>query len=383
MIRILHVVENLGHQAVENWLLRMLAASRDDYTQFHWSFFCVLGEQGSGDERAIRQGAEVVHSPYSLKQKFRFLRFFRNVVKERRIDVLHCHHDVMSAVYLLASIGLPVRRKIVHLHNPDLALPTPNRIKLALLREPMRRLSLQLADRVVGISHHTLRAFTHQDTRKPERDRLVYYGIDTSAFRSGTRDRAVLCSRLCLPLSSKLILFAGRMVSYKNPLFVLEVLENLIKGDPSYIALFVGSGPLTSQLSEIITKRSLEKNTRVLGWRDDLPMLMQNCDIFINPREEGDKQVGKEGLGMVNVEAQAAGLPILMSLGVPEDAIVVPRLIERLPLRAGPLLWAEKISKMLRKRYPSPNECREAVESSPFSLRCGVSSLMTLYSDLS
>ena len=117
IIRVLHVVENLDHQAVENWLLRVFRVASRDYPEYHWTFFCVLGKRGRLDDEARRLGAEVIHSRYELGDKRRFLLGLREVMKHGRYDVLHCHHDIMSAAYLAAAAGLPFRNRIVHLHN--------------------------------------------------------------------------------------------------------------------------------------------------------------------------------------------------------------------------------------------------------------------------
>ena len=79
------------------------------------------------DDKARALGARVIHSPVPHREKAEFVRVLRTELRRGEYDVLHCHHDIVSAVYLLAASGIPIRRRIVHVHNADEALPTPSR----------------------------------------------------------------------------------------------------------------------------------------------------------------------------------------------------------------------------------------------------------------
>ena len=105
---------------------------------------------------------------------------------------------------------------------------------------------------------------------------------------------------------------------------------------------------------------------------------MVNSDVLIWPSLEEPK----EGLGLGIIEAQAAGLPIVMSLSVPEEAIIVPELIQVLPLAAGADAWASAIHSLDMRVMPTRSECLRWVESSSFGMHEGVTSLMALYGDL-
>src|SRR6185503_8207308 len=187
--RVLHVVESLDHQAVETWLLRVFRVAARDCPDYRWTFFCVLGKPGRFDDEARSLGAEVIHSDYEVGNKRRFLLGLREVMKRGRYDVLHCHHDIMSAAYLAASAGLPFRQRIVHVHNTELGLPTPSRLKAGLAREPMRQTCLRIADQIVGISNEALQSLIGTGKRDPLRHQVVHYAVDTARFVSAHPNR--------------------------------------------------------------------------------------------------------------------------------------------------------------------------------------------------
>ncbi|MFN2512400.1 MAG: glycosyltransferase [Pyrinomonadaceae bacterium] len=374
-IRVLHIVENLNSQAVESWLLRVLRASRQDYPQLEWTFFCVLGREGRLDDLARSLGAEVIHSRYEVGDKVRFVRSLREVMKRGRYDILHCHHDVMSAAYLLASQGLPFQKRIVHVHNTSLSLPTPNRLKADLAREPMRQMCLRMADQIVGISKEALESMVGNSETDPERHRIVHYAVDTDSFSRVRIDREGFRKDLGFGPGAKVLLFVGRVVSYKNPCFVLEILEQLLTIRPDVVAVFAGAGNQLEEILEVARRRSLESRVRLLGFRDDVPELMANSDVLIWPSLEKPK----EGLGLGIIEAQAAGLAIIMSRSVPPEAIVVPDLVDVLPLSVGAEEWSGRVSEILDRTRSGREQSRARVETSSFSMAEGVRNIISLY----
>jgi len=374
-VRVLHIVETLNDQAVENWLLRVLRTAVRDYPHIHWTFFCVVGKRGRLDDEARALGAEVIHSPYEIGDKRRFFRSLREVMKRGRYDILHCHHDIMSAVYLAASAGLPFRKRIVHLHNTSLSLPTPSKIKTGLAREPMKQVCLRMADQIVGISKEALESLIGNRAPEPGRHAVVHYAVDTARFAQDSVDRAEFRRSLGFDPTTKILLFVGRLVDYKNPQFVLDILEHLARTNAEVAAVFAGTGNRETELRERAKQRSLENRVRLLGFRDDVPELMLNSDVLLWPSVENPK----EGLGLGIVEAQAAGLPILMSRSAPDEAIVVPDLVNVLTLSAGAGNWAKKAAEILNGTPISREQSLAMVESSSFSMNAGVRNLVALY----
>jgi glycosyltransferase EpsF len=374
-VRVLHVVENLNNQAVETWLLRVLRVAREHYPHLHWTFFCVLGKEGALDETARRLGAEVIHSPYEIGDKVRFVRALRHVMKEGNYDILHCHHDIMSASYLLASTGLPFQKRIVHVHNTAMGLPTPSRVKTILAREPMRQMCLRMSDLVVGISKDALGSLIGPGEPDPAYHRVVHYAVDTARFANASVDRDAFRTGLGFSAQTKVLLFVGRIIDYKNPFFLLEILDQLRDTDPQVVAVFAGAGKWEAELRAMVEQKELANRVRLLGFRDDVHELMLAADLLVWPSLEEPR----EGLGLGIVEAQAAGLPVLMSRSVPEEAIVAPDLVQVLPLSAGAKVWAEAALKTLHGPHLARGESLARVEASSFSLMRGVANLMSLY----
>jgi glycosyltransferase involved in cell wall biosynthesis len=259
-----------------------------------------------------------------------------------------------------------------------MSLPTPSRVKSELAREPMRQVCLRMADQIVGISTESLESLVGKGTTQPARHRVVHYAIDTKRFLEASEDRAGLRREMGFESTARVLLFVGRIVEYKNPCFLLEMLDHVAQTDASAVVVFAGAGNQENEIRELAKQKSLEDRVKLLGFRDDVPELMTAADLLVWPSLENPM----EGLGLGIVEAQAAGLPVLMSRSVPEEAIVVPELVTVLPLNAGPQAWAREALEILNRRHPARSESRERVEASSFSMKAGVANLMALYDDL-
>jgi glycosyltransferase involved in cell wall biosynthesis len=284
MRRVLHVVEALDRGAVENWLVRMLEHARRRGIEVDWSFYCILDRPGVLDEKARSLGAQIVASPVPIKGKVAFVHALRSELRRGRYEVLHCHHDLVSGLYLLASAGLPISRRLVHVHNADENVPTPSRLKQRLYREPLRQMCLALADRVVGISNGTLDTFLDGRPRRPGRDLVHYYGVDSARFEASEADRAGFRHRIGVAQDALLLLFGGRIVPEKNPLFAVDVLAKLRRSESRAIGIFAGAGSLEQAVRAHAIELGIEDAVFLLGWRQDLPDTMRCCDWFILPR---------------------------------------------------------------------------------------------------
>src|SRR5258706_554493 len=268
-VRVLQVIENLNNRAVESWLLRVFHQSVTEYPWIDWTFFSVLPQVGEFDDQVRSAQGDVIHSPYEIGDKRRFLLSMREVMKRGHYDILHCHHDIMSAAYLAASAGLPFKKRIIHVHNTALSLPTPNEVKATLVREPMRQVCLRMSDQIVGISQEALQSLLGDRKPDPNRHRIVHYAVDTARFVQPDLAEGNVRESLGLDPDARVGLFVGRMVDYKNPCMVIEVLEHLLKNDANFCAVFAGTGHLENEVRELARKKSLTKRVRVLGFRDD------------------------------------------------------------------------------------------------------------------
>ena len=191
---------------------------------------------------------------------------------------------------------------------------------------------------------------------------IAEYGFDAPTFRRTSRRwRCIadsiprgflgigrwrslpLCHEFGWPEDAKIILFAGRIdrspdlghpQNHKNSGFAVSVGIECARRDPRCAHAFCrGESPAVPILEERIAAAGLEGRIQFAGIRKDIERLMLASDVLLFPSRG-------EGLGMVAVEAQAAGLPVLVSDAVPRECVVVPELVRFQKVEAGEAAWA-------------------------------------------
>jgi glycosyltransferase involved in cell wall biosynthesis len=373
--KVLHVVGMMDRWSVETWLLQLLGHARARGAPLDWSFYCAFGVAGSRDGEAEALGAPVIHAPVPIGRKLAFARALRAEVAKGGYDVLHCHHDLISGVYLTAAAGLPIARRLVHVHNLDGAVLTPSPLKQAVLRPTLRRMCLAMADRIVANSEHSLTRFLAGARRDPRRDRVHYIAIDPARFAAARLDRAAFRRSLDIAQDAPILLFAGRVTPEKNPVFAVDVLAALRRRMPQVVAVFAGDGSLEPDVRARAAELRQNDAIRMLGWRDDVADIMSASDWFILPHPHHPA----EGFGVAVVEAQLTGLRLLLSVGVSDAPILPGAAWRRLSLDAGADAWAEAAVELWGQPAPSREAALAALRASPMDLDRALDDLVALH----
>ena len=157
--------------------------------------------------------------------------------------------------------------------------------------------------------------------------RVLYCGIDTDPYRThGDPNR--LRQQFNIPKSAFIIGHVGRFAKPKNHEFIVKLFQRYADMNPHAFLVLVGDGELAPHIARMIDEAGIGTRTRLLGLRSDIPNILNNLfDAFILPSLW-------EGLPLVGIEAQAAGLPFLVSDRVTKEISIVPDLVTHLPLES-------------------------------------------------
>lgn len=163
----------------------------------------------------------------------------------------------------------------------------------------------------------------------------------------------------------------SRFSYQKNHLFLLEIFEEILSQEPSALLVFVGSGgELENKVKEKVIRSGIKDNVIFMGSRSDIPDLLQGMDLFLFPSHF-------EGLSLAQLEAQASGLKVLNSTGVPKDGTIIPELVDSLSLNLSAKEWADKALYVI-KNYERKNHFREISEAG-FDINKNAEWLQNLY----
>ena len=385
-IRVLQIIDSLGMGGAETWLMEVLRlwskskAGRID-------FLATSGNPGIFDEEARRLGAQVHYVRFGRAQLWRFAKQFRRVLREGRYHAIHDHQDYASGWhFLMGAAALPPVR-VTHVHNPSYQIRNNYGVTLSrrVTARVGKRLVASYATHIAGTSRQVIAEYGFDAS--PFRGipkAALHCGFDTARFLGdSTSSKASIRHEFGWSEDTKIILFAGRMdqsldlghpQNHKNSGFAVSVGIECARRDPHMCMLLAGAlSPAVPDLEQRIIASGLEGRIRFAGIRKDIERIMLASDVLLFPSRG-------EGLGMVAVEAQAAGLRVLLSDAVPRECIVVPELVQFQKVEAGEAAWADDLLP-LAKRPSNILGANQKVADSAFSIASSAGALLRLYSE--
>lgn len=323
------------------------------------------------DEDILAAGCRIIRCP-NPSRPIQYARRFRQALAEYGpYDVVHSHvHQYSGYVLRLAhQAGVPVR--IAHSHSntvgKDSRASALRRVYLNLMTALLRR----HATVGLAVSEPAAIALFGAAWEQDPRWRVLHCGIDLSPFRERPDPQAVR-KELGLPTDGLVIGHVGSFTEPKNHPFLLSVMVEIARREPSARLLLVGDGVLRPQIEQRIREEGLRDRVVLAGLRSDVPrVLMGAIDVFAFPSLF-------EGLPLSLVEAQAAGIGCVMSDAIAGESVVVSELVTCLPLAAGPTEWASAVLDA-RNRPIGPEAALSRCEASDLNLLRGIEELERIY----
>lgn len=144
--------------------------------------------------------------------------------------------------------------------------------------------------------------------------KVINNGIDAIHFRFNKRRREEV--RKKLNIKGICIMHAGAFSAVKNQPYLIRAFSFFLRKYPDSILMFAGHGELMEQSKAEVSQLGIENNVLFLGQRKDIPDLMQAADVFVLPSLI-------EGLPFVAIEAQAAGLPCIITSTASKDVKII------------------------------------------------------------
>ena len=158
------------------------------------------------------------------------------------------------------------------------------------------------------------------------------------------------------------MLFAGRLVPEKNPVFAVDVLSELLRMKVQAFAVFAGAGSEEHAVAARAGELGISNSVRLLGWRGDLPEIM-GCEVIGSSFRIRSSRWRDSVLP--SLKRSLAGLRMLLSCGIADDPLLPSASFRRLPLSTGPKAWAEAAIDLSRGPMPSRVTALAALRKSP------------------
>jgi glycosyltransferase involved in cell wall biosynthesis len=216
------------------------------------------------------------------------------IIHDEKIEIIHCHLRISFFVGLVLSLKHKDVKFVFHEHGWVLL---GKLIYSVLLRVLPKRGVILACSELLGKS---VRLTGYR------RILIVLHNfIDLESYYPDQSKRKEFRDNRGFGENDILIGFAGRLVKDKgwsDLIYAFSALET----DENMVLMIVGIGPDEKRIERMIIELGLESRVRLVGYEGDMPSFYNGMDIVVNPTK-------LEAFGLVQLEAQACGVPVIAS----------------------------------------------------------------------
>lgn len=326
MIRVLHIVTIMNRGGLETMIMNYYR--NIDKSKIQFDFLVHRYEKGAFDEEILKLGGKIYQlprlNPFSLSYRKKLNTFF----KKGKYNIIHVHQDCMSSIVLKYAYKNDVQFRIAHSHNASQDKNLKYIIKI-FYKKYIPKYATHLfacgkeaGDWMFGNSNYT----------------IINNAIDAKKYRYNCNIRKIKREKLNLS-QKKVIIHIGRFNHQKNHPFLIDIFYEVLKFNKNFILLLIGDGEDKRNIENKVNELKISDYVLFLGIREDVSDLLQVADIFLLPSYF-------EGLSLASIEAQAAGLPCLISDTIPIECKKTD-LVWQMSLNETPKQWAKKIQSLV------------------------------------
>lgn len=384
-MRVLHIIDSLNMGGAETWLVEMVKYAQSHETGLPGFDFLAAGGKEAVFDKVVKEAGCKIH--YLALRKGNIMNFIsglRQILTENNYAAIHDHQDYLSGWHFLFGAGCLPAVRVVHFHNPfyqqqfNYGVTTARRLQLKIGRYLLGK----CATNIYGTSGKILGEYSITPNYFPRQvigPLNCAFRIKNFAGDHGSHKKQML-EELGWPDDTKLVLFAGRFDisteighpnNHKNSAFALEVIK--ASKDSSIRMIMAGANDFIKiEFQQLIDRNNVSDRVNMLGVRKDMAHLMLASDVLLFPSRA-------EGMGMVAVEAQAAGLPVLASDVVPDEITVLDELVKFRGLQDPFHLWADDLQEMIERRLPGDTVGDQRWHRSGFNIDVCCRRLASIY----
>ncbi len=276
---------------------------------------------------------------YELQCKFNpgqirmnIIKPFENFLGKHMYDVIHIHSGSTSMLGIMSFLAKKhgIKKVIVHSHSAPEKITLKNKI----LRSVFGMVMKDNVDTYCACSPMAGSAkFTEVVVSKVLK--IIPNGVDISKFHFDVSVRNKYREELHFDKNDFVLGHVGRFSVEKNHTFLIDIFADVLKQCPNAKLLLIGEGDLELPIKEKVKSIGITDRVVFTGAVNNVYDYMQAMDCFVFPSIH-------EGLPVVLVEAQASGLPCIISESCPKEVALTPD-VRFCSLFGGTSIWCQSI----------------------------------------
>lgn len=364
MKKILEVnVDDNGYGGVYSFVLNILENISSDFQVNLCAF--EMFEKKANIKYIESLGGKVYycgHSGNLLSKQIGSLMKLYKLERKGKYDVIHIHSDVSYKLFLYAFVCRCAGARKILIHSHSSGVEGRHRKTKLLLQRLFKPMLPCIAEKFLACSKKSARWMFPKQVINSANYTIINNGINIQKFKFNEFTRYKKQKELALGENDFVIGHIGRFSFPKNQSFLIDIFCEIRKQkDNAKLILIGGCAGDSYYFDEAKAKVSdlgLDRNVLFLGIRNDVSELMQAMDCFLLPSRF-------EGLPIVGIEAQAAGLPCFFSDSITKEAKITS-LVHFISLDKSPRDWAEII---LEKSKVKRRDMREDIIESGYDIK--------------
>lgn len=342
-IRILHIVTIMNLGGIETLLMTIY---RDiDKEKIQFDFLVHRKEKGFFDDEILEIGGKIHRIiPLSPLTILSYYKQFKKILIDNKYQIVHSHLNANSAITLGLAKKIKVKNRIAHSHIDK------EEGKSVFLKKILKKHVNKVATKRFACSIKAGEWLFQNE------DFVVFKNaIKSSEFEFSKVNRNIIRENLGIDTKCTVVGNIAVFRKQKNHQFIIEVFKefsDIYEGNAKLLLL--GDGDLREEIESEIRKLNLKDKVILAGFIGNANEYLSAMDLFLFPSLF-------EGLGIAVVEAQANGLPVLMSDVIPKEAIVTD-LVEVESLDVSSKIWAKKLFEISKNKYDRNSYIKDVVE---------------------
>lgn len=253
-------------------------------------------------------GGEFYLVPRYSKNPVRFYKEIKKFYDTHSYDIVHVHASSAMLIMYALPVWKDEKVRIVYQSHIDTIKGVSNQILHGFFQYFVKK----YVDCCIAVSQIAAE-FMYGSTGAKD-SVILRNGIEIKHFLFDKEMRMEIRKKLSIE-SKYVIGHIGRFSAQKNHLFLIDVFKDIHTQNPDTVLLLIGNGEDEQKIREKVAECQLTESVIFYGTSNDVPKLLCAMDCFVFPS-------AWEGLGIVAIEAQANGLPVIASTQVPEEAKV-------------------------------------------------------------
>lgn len=356
-IRILHIVQKMEAGGIQAFLMNLYR--NIDRNKIQFDFLVEYEEKEFYDDEIISLGGRIYYTNFrKTLNVIKFKKTLSNILKEHpEYKIVHIHATAIGKICTDVARKSGVKTIIAHTHSNSAVKDWKYYPKILL-----RKLYTHGPTDFFACSEDA-----GKYTFKNKKFTVIYNAIDIDKFLFKQEVRENF--RKELNIEDKFVIGnIGRLHKEKNQSFLIDIFYEIQKKKENAILLIVGKGPLKNELAEKVRSLGIDNKVYFLEDRKDIERIYQGIDVFVLPSFY-------EGLGIVAIEAQASGLPVIASTGVAKEANITDN-IQNIDLSEPIDVWVEAICKT---KVKNRKDIENIVRNSKFNIKNNAKFLQEFY----